>query len=86
MIFQTAHQWLAEADFDRLGEETYAMLVERVGYDKADEVRGALKRVSENTLDALGSMMMSEDTMLKLLHVVSAIVIDTYLPMERKAP
>lgn len=81
--FRTAREWLAEADFDALNTDLFSGLVEKVGYDKAVEVRAALKRVSENTLDALGVMRMSAESVMKLQRAVASIVVDTYLPVER---
>jgi hypothetical protein len=79
----TARGWLDAADFDNLNEELHARFVERVGYDKADEVRAALKRIAENLLDSLGDMLLTETSMLKLITLSSSVAIDNYLPHER---
>lgn len=81
--FPTARGWLAIADFDSLDEALYQSLVAHVGYDKAEEVRAAMKRIAENLLDALGDLKMSETTMLRLLRAVTAIAVDNHLPGER---
>jgi hypothetical protein len=80
---RSAHDWLAEADFDSLNEEQFQAFVAVVGYDKACECRAAMKRISENMLDALGGLRMSEESMGRLLAAVSSVAIDNTFPRER---
>jgi hypothetical protein len=81
----TARTWLMLADFETLNDtELHAVFVERVGYDKADEVKAAMKRIAENLLDALGDLKLSEKSMLRLLRAVSSIAVDNYFPEARR--
>lgn len=81
---RTANEWREIANFDLLSAGIQAQFRQAVGSDKADEVAAALRRISENMLDHLGELRMSEETLLKLLRAVSAIAVDTYLPHERQ--
>lgn len=82
-LTMTAREWLATADFDTVSADLFQSFIATVGYDKAEECKAMMKRVTENLLDSLGSLMMTEASMLKLLRAVSSIAVDNTFPRER---
>lgn len=82
--YMTARTWLAAADFDRMDQDLWESLVATVGYDKACEVRAAIKRIAENMLDSLGSLKLSENSMMRLMQTVSSVALDNYAPLDRR--
>lgn len=82
--YLTARTWLQVADFDRIDPDLWGSLVQRIGNDKACEVRAAIKRIAENMLDALGNLKLSEESMLRLMQTISSVALDNYAPLDRR--
>lgn len=86
MTIHTAREWLEIADFSSVDDSLFESFIASVGFDKADECRAMMKRVSENLLDALGDVRVTETSMLKLLRAVASISVDNTFPHERGEP